>query len=549
MQQDVTTHEAARLAASCTVIEQASSFGKWVQRSGPRAVTPSRVLRKPDVPDAAAAIGVQVPAKFRAAGDVPVIHRPWELALALELLQIKDGMVSAGPGLDPWPPDDETLVDAWFASLIAPDRNEHASITDADLLAVLMTMDNGFSTTDPRFQWETVSVVGPLIHEFRADSGLIWGANRVADAIARLELFGVIDGSAITPLGAWVAGRLRTRVAGPGPEWSPADFIAYLGTLPEDELYRGAWSWLDKQPDSLRAARGILSAASGMELSLRWIATYVVGLLGDEAVPVWREMLADPSIGPHAAYALSALDAGPEPTDTQWLWLAVESAARALAVEGPDAAVSVLWDVLPAEKLPVEDLEHRLAVVRATDHPSAQALADAVDAYVAESGAASLAVNQVLRLKVTLKFFRPPIWRTVLIPATAYLSELHRVIQVLFGWDGDHPHMFRAGDKQYANPFFGLEETSDESETRVEKALAAGKLSYEYDFGAGWTHEITLQRKLPRSPGAVYPACVKFGGDSPVEYPEYDDDGEYIGQEPEAFDLAATNQELAGLRA
>jgi hypothetical protein len=282
-----------------------------------------------------------------------------------------------------------------------------------------------------------------------------------------------------------------------------------------------------------------------MEPPMRWIAAYVVELLGDDAVPVWRDMLANPGIGPHAAYELWQRDAGPEPTEAQWLWLAVESSARALAVDGPDAAVSVLSEGLPAENLPVDDLEHRLAVVRATDHPSAQPLAEAIARYVAESGAASLAVNQVLQLKITLKYFRPPIWRTVLIPATAYLSELHRVIQVLFGWDGDHLHLFGADDKRYADPFSNLEETLDESDTRVEQAMAAGKLSYEYDLGTGWMHEIALQKKLPRSPGAIYPMCVKFSGDSPVEYPEYDDDGEYIEQEPEPFDLAAVNKKLA----
>jgi hypothetical protein len=40
---------------------------------------------------------------------------------------------------------------------------------------------------------------------------------------------------------------------------------------------------------------------------------------------------------------------------------------------------------------------------------------------------------------------------------------------------------------------------------------------------------------------------VKFSGNSPVEYPEYDENDEYVEQEPEPFDLAAVNQELARL--
>jgi len=86
------------------------------------------------------------------------------------------------------------------------------------------------------------------------------------------------------------------------------------------------------------------------------------------------------------------------------------------------------------------------------------------------------------------------------------------------------------------------------------RALA---LAYEYDFGAGWTHEVALQRKLPRDPVAVYPVCTRFSGDSPVEYPEeeiwYSDDAgesdpaEPSPAEPESFDLAAVNGKLAAL--
>ncbi len=104
-----------------------------------------------------------------------------------------------------------------------------------------------------------------------------------------------------------------------------------------------------------------------------------------------------------------------------------------------------------------------------------------------------------------------------------------------------------------------VEEAGDETPVRVRDALAAGggKIVYEYDFGAGWTHEVALQRKLPRDPVAVYPVCTKFSGDSPVEYPEeeiwYSDDAGESGPaepapaEPESFDLAAVNGKLAAL--
>ena len=41
---------------------------------------------------------------------------------------------------------------------------------------------------------------------------------------------------------------------------------------------------------------------------------------------------------------------------------------------------------------------------------------------------------------MTLKRWSPAIWRSVRLPVTATLGDLHWVIQILFGWDGDHLH-------------------------------------------------------------------------------------------------------------
>jgi hypothetical protein len=51
----------------------------------------------------------------------------------------------------------------------------------------------------------------------------------------------------------------------------------------------------------------------------------------------------------------------------------------------------------------------------------------------------------VAGLKVSLPGSRPLIWRRVRLPLTATLGDLHDAIQVLFGWDGDHLHVFQAG--------------------------------------------------------------------------------------------------------
>ncbi len=134
----------------------------------------------------------------------------------------------------------------------------------------------------------------------------------------------------------------------------------------------------------------------------------------------------------------------------------------------------------------------------------------------------------------------------MLIPATANLATLHLVIQALYGWDGDHLHAFQVRGATYSDPMFPLEEARDEYAARALTALNAGggKITYEYDLGESWIHEISLQKRVPREPGTDYPFCATYSGDSPVEYPDYDSDEE---QQPRPFDLEAVNRRLAAL--
>ena len=566
--------DAARLARDCVVMVRAVALGRWVGDTGPRSVTPRRVLRRPDFPAAAEAIGVSLPARARTAADITALHRPWCLALAAELLRVDDGTVSAGPALACWPLADSEVLAAWLAGLSAcsaaeagHDPDEHAEAANG-VLALLGVLQDEQVPTGHALVHAVRAEARELYDEFGVDASYGWMADEgsVIRAAARLASFGAVRGDdvlaggcAVTPLGRWAAERLRAALAGPGEDLTAVELIGYLAECGEDDRDERAWDWLDAQPDPVDAARRLLQAGASMEPRLRWIAADVVELLGKDALPAWREMTGVPGIGPHAKYALYQMDAGPEPGEAEWLWLAVESAALALAEKGPDEAVSVLCDVLPGEQLAADDLDHRLAVVRVSDHPSAGPLAQQIADHVASAGSAALSVHQCLQLKVTLARWRPPIWRTVLLPATASLSALHRVIQVVYGWDGDHLHAFRVRRATYSDPSFELEGTGDEYSVRVRDALAAGggKIVYEYDFGAGWTHEIALQKKLPRDPASVYPVCAKFSGDSPAEYPEeepwYSGDPDDDGQaepgpaKPEPFDLTAVNRKLAAL--
>jgi hypothetical protein len=543
---DAALSDAAQLALGSPVVTQAVALGRWIAESGPRPLTPQQVLRRPDIPVAAAVIGVAVPENPRTAADVLALNRPWSLALDLGLLRADGGTVTAGPAFATWPPGDPEILAAWLHGLLTVSGHETGSPWDdsaaIDILVFLTAVQeaaDGVPIRDELIEQAT------QLTERAGLAATFWPETRIANTTERLASFGAIGDGEVTSLGRWAAERLLDKLAKPeAEELSAAELIAYLADCDEDERDEEASAWLDAQPDPAAAARQLLTVGASMEPRLRWVAADVVGLLGEEALPVWREMAAVPGMGPHAKFALFVSGAGPAPDEDERLWLAVESAAMALADQGPDEAVTVLAESLSAEERAADDLEHRLAVVRASDHPSALPLADAITDFVASAGPEKLSVNQCLQLKVTLARWKPPIWRTVLIPATANLAALHLVIQALYGWDGDHLHAFRVGGATYSDPSVPLEETRDEYAMRVLTALDAGggKITYEYDFGAGWIHEIALQKRVPREHGADYPVCVKYSGDSPVEYPDYDSDDE---RQPEPFDLEAVNRRLA----
>ena len=129
------------------------------------------------------------------------------------------------------------------------------------------------------------------------------------------------------------------------------------------------------------------------------------------------------------------------------------------------------------------------------------------------------------------------------LPVIASLGDLHRVIQVLFGWDGDHLHVFETGHKRYSDPFVLLEGSGNEETIRIRDAMApGGTIAYTYDLGACWEHEITLEKTVPRDHSQPYPACVAFRGDSPVEYWNEEDP-----EEPAPFGLEEVNRRLAAL--
>ncbi len=520
-------------------------------------MTARQVLRQPDVQAAAAALGVRFPERLRSAADLPELHRPWCVAIATGLLRVTGGTVTCGDALEGWPPGDAKLLAGWLAGLLAVCEASGTRAEEGDgllvLVLALLTVLQDDDVPAGRELWDAVLDeaddlcdghdldldVAPAAFVLRAGRER---GNPLGGLVTLLAGFGALAAEpaapVITPLGRWAARQLAEALPGAAdPEISAAELIAEVaGSADEAEQWEAASEWLDAR-DPEDAVRELLEAAESMSPRLRTVAVSLAEMLEGDGLPAWRELAKAPCVGPHARAVLHSWNQGPEPDQADWQWLAAETAAVALEESGPDEALCRIW-----ESVRGDGLDGRLAAVRATGHPGAEKLARVVAGFVASGAPRS--IDQGVQLKMMLKYSKPPIWRSVQLPVIASLGDLHRVIQVVFGWDGDHLHAFTVGGRKYSDPLFELELTADEDEMRVRDAFPLGgrKVGYEYDFGVGWIHEITRQKAIRLDPEQVYPACVAFSGNSPIEYPSEEDP-----QEPGPFSLTEVNRKLAKL--
>ncbi len=178
------------------------------------------------------------------------------------------------------------------------------------------------------------------------------------------------------------------------------------------------------------------------------------------------------------------------------------------------------------------------------------------------------------QIQIALKGFKPKIWRRVLIPSDISMSDFHYVIQVVMGWTNSHLHQFIQYGTYYSEP---QEETWDDMDTedytdiKVCDLLDMEKdnLIYEYDFGDGWEHQITLEKVLPKTSETQLPVCLKGKMNCPPEdcggvwgyadmleilkqpeHEEYESYIEWLGDEfdPAYFNKDAVNQVFRGMK-
>ncbi len=185
--------------------------------------------------------------------------------------------------------------------------------------------------------------------------------------------------------------------------------------------------------------------------------------------------------------------------------------------------------------------------------------------------------TSLYQLKIALKNCTPPVWRRIIVPADMLLPELHFAIQSVMGWEDYHLHHFLKGKQRYVPP---MEEDCDLMDktsifyTDVPLLALLSKpndsLTYEYDFGDSWVHDVVLEKITPYDASLTTPVCTHGQNACPPEdsggvegyrqicevlndpqHPEHHYVREWMGLEepgdmfdPTLFDLDEANERL-----
>jgi hypothetical protein len=100
----------------------------------------------------------------------------------------------------------------------------------------------------------------------------------------------------------------------------------------------------------------------------------------------------------------------------------------------------------------------------------------------------------VYQLRVVLRSISPLICRCLLIRSDSTVADLHRTLQIAFGWSDEHLHRFVIQGR--------LCDTDSVFDSRRIRLADLGlrlreRFLYEYDFFDSWQHDVQLEQVMP----------------------------------------------------
>ena len=123
----------------------------------------------------------------------------------------------------------------------------------------------------------------------------------------------------------------------------------------------------------------------------------------------------------------------------------------------------------------------------------------------------------IYQLRAVLNGVSPLVWRRFLLSSETSLADLHKILQLSFGWSGFYLYEFCIHGKT-----FGSNAEDPRSVCLGDFQLRpAERFRYRYNFLAFWESDLRLEATVPLHEDLTYPRCV--GGRHPA--PDEDDGG------------------------
>lgn len=108
-------------------------------------------------------------------------------------------------------------------------------------------------------------------------------------------------------------------------------------------------------------------------------------------------------------------------------------------------------------------------------------------------------------LRVQLTGITPPIWRRIVVPGAISFHTLHRMLQVVMGWENTHVYLFRLRMNKKTT-LYGLPDPDwelagvhvrDSRRAKLDTTVWIEwmELTYDYGLAEGWTHQIRIESR------------------------------------------------------
>ena len=133
--------------------------------------------------------------------------------------------------------------------------------------------------------------------------------------------------------------------------------------------------------------------------------------------------------------------------------------------------------------------------------------------------------QKIARLAIALDEVKPPVRRRVEVQLAVSLDQLHRIIQIVMGWENYHLYEFRVGRDVVYGISYRDRDFPGTSPLPAKKATLADILAqarnksfrYVYDIGDDWRHTVKLEAVVDAEPEATYPRLLSAQGRCPPE--------------------------------